>query len=71
MTEPQYSDLLGTMIYNHFIIPQHIENMKHPNRFKKQKEKIERQCVRKDCQNMTTHNGGYCCRECCEKDREK
>ena len=31
--------------------------------------KVSRKCVREDCTNETTHNGGYCSSGCCHLDR--
>lgn len=34
-------------------------------------EKPARKCLLKDCENITKHNGGYCCAEHCKTDRER
>ncbi len=34
-------------------------------------ENKERKCLLRGCENMTTHNGGYCCAEHCKQDRRK
>jgi hypothetical protein len=39
--------------------------------FRPRKEKQPRKCILKDCQRMTTHNGGYCSAEHCKLDRER
>ena len=36
---------------------------------KKSYVKVSRKCVREDCTNETTHNGGYCSSRCCHLDR--
>jgi hypothetical protein len=34
-----------------------------------QYQKPFRKCLRKGCDNMTRHNGGYCSAECCKTDK--
>jgi len=31
----------------------------------------QKKCLRKECNNTTTHNGGYCSAECCKQDKQK
>ena len=38
---------------------------------KSKQEKPMKKCLRKDCDNLTSHNGGYCSAECCKIDRNK
>lgn len=73
MNEPQYSDLLGTMMYNHYVLPymQNMHRMNNQPREKREPIRQKRKCLREVCQNMTTHNGGYCSPECCKEDRKK
>lgn len=35
----------------------------------KVESKQPKKCLLKDCNNTTFHNGGYCCKEHCLKDR--
>lgn len=45
-----------------------LEDFLHP-RFPK--AKIKTQCLLKGCEEMTSHNGGYCCARHCKLDRER
>jgi hypothetical protein len=67
--EPQYSDILGTMVYCNYVLP-YVESMRNQPREKREPYKQKRKCLREVCQNMTTHNGGYCSAECCKEDRK-
>jgi hypothetical protein len=40
-------------------------------RYKMPQEKPMRKCLRKSCNNLTNHNGGFCSEECCKLDREE
>lgn len=39
--------------------------------FSPPEKKKARKCGLKDCQNQTTHNGGYCSAKHCKLDRER
>jgi hypothetical protein len=37
--------------------------------FRRKEPKPFKKCLRKGCNNMTSHNGGYCNAECCKENR--
>ncbi len=39
-----------------------------PNKYKPKEEK---ECLLPECNNTTTHNGGYCCAEHCKEHRRQ
>jgi len=39
--------------------------------YRDKKEKKPIKCLLPSCNNMTTHNGGYCCAEHCKEHRKK
>ena len=41
-----------------------------PN-YKDKEEKKSTKCLLPSCNNMTNHNGGYCCAEHCKEHRKK
>jgi ABC-type iron transport system FetAB ATPase subunit len=69
MPDYLYSDLLGNMVYRNIILPYHMHN-RHSEKPKRINEKPKKKCLRNICQNMTNHNGGYCCAECCKEDKK-
>jgi hypothetical protein len=39
--------------------------------FKTRYKKPQHKCLRKECNNLTNHNHGYCSAECCKLDRSR
>lgn len=72
MEEPQYSDILGDIIYNKFVLNNLYRNYRpYVPKSPKQNEKPMKKCLREACEVLTNHNGGYCSANCCKEDRKK
>ena len=69
-TEPQYSDILGNIVYNQIIFPYRKHVLSHPDsRPQRINDKPKKKCLRNGCEILTNHNGGYCSADCCRMDK--
>ena len=69
--EPQYSDILGNIVYNQIVLPyQTMQSMQRREKPVKENTKPKKKCLRDSCEVLTNHNGGYCSANCCKEDRK-
>jgi hypothetical protein len=69
--EPQYSDLLGNMFYNHIELTYHMQRYAMNEKPVRRNNEPKKKCLREGCDVLTNHNGGYCSANCCKEAKKK